>query len=73
MTGSNSASRWLNRFLILASLAGGTLALGAIAPRFMTSNTKFKHLPHKAARGDLAVMVTASGRDWSKQGKIAEA
>lgn len=69
MTASKSASRWLKRFLILASLAGGTLALGAIAPRFMSSNTKVKHLTHKVARGDLAVVVTENGAVESSNNK----
>ncbi|MFM8262725.1 MAG: efflux RND transporter periplasmic adaptor subunit [Pirellula sp.] len=69
MSASNTASRWLKRFLILATLAGGTLALGAIAPRFMTSNNKVKHLIHKVARGDLAVVVTENGAVESSNNK----
>ncbi|MFN4905434.1 MAG: efflux RND transporter periplasmic adaptor subunit [Planctomycetota bacterium] len=69
MSASNTASRWLKRLLVLALLAGGTLALGAIAPRFMTSSTKVKHLTHKVSRGDLAVMVTENGAVESSNNK----
>jgi multidrug efflux pump subunit AcrA (membrane-fusion protein) len=69
MSASNSASRWVKRLLLFSALAGGTAALGAIAPRFMTGNQKVKHLTHKVSRGDLSVVVTENGAVESSNNK----
>ena len=69
MSASNSASRWVKRLLLFSALAGGTAALGAIAPRFMTGNQKVKHLAHKVSRGDLSVVVTENGAVESSNNK----
>ena len=69
MSASNSASRWVKRLLLFSALAGGTAALGAIAPRFMTGIQKVKHLTHKVSRGDLSVVVTENGAVESSNNK----
>lgn len=69
MSASNPATSWLKRLLILSILAGGTVGLGAIAPKLMTSSTKVKHLTHKVSREDLAVVVTENGAVESSNNK----
>ena len=66
---SGSISKWMWRLLILVLLAGGTAGLGAIAPRWMASGQKTKHLTHTLTRGDLSVMVTENGAVESSNNK----
>jgi len=68
-TSASPTNRWLRRLSLAAVLATGTLALGALGPKYLSNETKTKHLTHVINRGDLAVTVTENGAVESSNNK----
>ncbi|MBU6239074.1 MAG: HlyD family efflux transporter periplasmic adaptor subunit [Planctomycetes bacterium] len=65
----SSVRRWILGLLVVALFLAGTATLGALAPRFLSSETTAKHLTHAIARGTLAVTVTENGAVESSNNK----
>lgn len=68
-TSASPTNRWLRRLALLGTLATGTLALGALGPKYLSNSPKTKHLTHVLTRGDLAVTVTENGAVESSNNK----
>jgi len=68
-TSASPTNRWLRRLSLAGILATGTLALGALGPKYLSNETKTKHLTHVINRGDLAVTVTENGAVESSNNK----
>lgn len=66
---TRGASVWLKRLGMLLLLVAVVSGIGAIAPRFMPTATKVKHLTHKVVRGNLNVTVTENGAVESSNNK----
>lgn len=65
----SSVRRWILSLLVVALFLAGTATLGALAPRFLSSETTAKHLTHAIARGTIAVTVTENGAVESSNNK----
>lgn len=65
----NFSYRFLKRFGFASLALALVTAIGAIAPRFMKSANRVKHLTHSVALGDLAVTVTENGAVESSNNK----
>ena len=65
----SSVRRWIVGLSVVALFLAGTATLGALAPRFLSSDTTAKHLTHSIARGTLAVTVTENGAVESSNNK----
>ena len=65
----NFSYRFLKRFGFASVALVLVTAIGAIAPRFMKSANRVKHLTHSVASGDLAVTVTENGAVESSNNK----